>query len=147
MTCFLVSRFTRKTYHAGTIPSSHAEIQCHVPPQKLRVEYETSVHSNFHSENVLTKCWVNSALTFSVLYQQLFQFSESPSEVLKSVLQVEVFFFQSVDGVLELIGWVAAQMQQNQPKNCGDLQDREHLLSNLRLKTGSHSLCCHLQSC
>lgn len=39
-----------------------------------------------------------------MLCQQMFQISESSGEVLQSVLQVEVLLFQSVDGVLELVG-------------------------------------------
>lgn len=56
----------------------------------------------------------------------MFQIPESTGEVLQPVLQVEVFFFQSVDGILELIGWAAVWKQRNQPPNCGDLQDWEH---------------------
>lgn len=37
-------------------------------------------------------------------FQKVFQVSESPGEVLQSVLQVEVLLFQKVDGVLELVG-------------------------------------------
>lgn len=43
------------------------------------------------------------ALTFGVLCQQVFQILDSLGEVLQSVLQVEVFLFQGVNGVLELI--------------------------------------------
>lgn len=43
------------------------------------------------------------ALTFGVLYQKVFQLSESPGQVLQSVLQLEVLLLQSVDGVLQLV--------------------------------------------
>lgn len=72
--------------------------------------------------------YVKSAITFGVLDQQMFQISEGTGEVLQSVLQVEVFFFQSADGILELIGWAAVWKQRNQPQSCGDLQNREHCI-------------------
>lgn len=73
--------------------------------------------------------------TFWVICQQMFQISESLCEVLQSVLHVEVFFSQSVDGVLELVAWATACKQRNQPQNGGDLHDREHYLKQ-RSMTG-----------
>lgn len=62
----------------------------------------------------------------------MFQISESSGEVLQSVLQVEVLLFQSVDGVLELVGWAAVWMQKSPPQKCGDFQDGEHVRGKWR---------------
>lgn len=62
----------------------------------------------------------------------MFQISESSGEVLQSVLQVEVLLFQSVDGVLELVGWAAVWMQESPPQKRGDFQDGEHVSGKWR---------------
>lgn len=81
-----------------------------------------------------------------MLSQQVSEVSESSSQVLQPVLQVEVFLFQGVDGVLQLIGWAGLWKQTNKTHDHSGLQRGEHDCGACEQLCGPNGCSC-LQPC